>query len=171
MKTVAVLRVLLTLIPGLAAGPAIRAGLTAGAVDAFVHDFYAAYNATGAPKLAGFYTGDATFTDPSFDLDLKGRDQIGDLLVKVLAKYESLDWEIAHQTVAGDDLTVEGTLVGKLMGKAVRVRFVSVFHFTDGKISVQRDLFDVLHFYAQLGVVPPQFRPKPAAVPAAAKGG
>ncbi len=46
-------------------------------------------------------------------------------------------------------------------GKTVRVRFASIFHFTGGKISAQRDMFDVLHFYTQLGIVPPQFRPKP----------
>jgi ketosteroid isomerase-like protein len=135
--------------------------------DAFVRDFYAAYGARDTGKLAGFYAGDATFVDPTFELDLKGPEQIGNLLAIALAKYESLSWEIAHTFVAGDDVVVEGTMVGKLVGKTARVRFVSVFHFTRGKIAAQRDMFDVMHFYTQLGVVPVPFRPKaPAAKPA-----
>lgn len=167
---------MIALLFGLAASGRARAEPTTVKAEAFVRDFYAAYSAKGTSRIGDFYAVDATFTDPSFDLDLKGRDQIRDLLGKVLVKYESLDWEIAHTLVAGDDLTVEGTMVGKLHGQMVRVPFVSVFHFKDGKISTQRDLFDVLHFYAQLGVVPPQFRPKPAPVtapaapPAASKG-
>jgi ketosteroid isomerase-like protein len=128
----------------------------------FVRDFYAVYNATGSAKLADFYTTDATLVDPTFELSLKGREEIGALLVKVLAKYESLDHEVAHTSMAGDDLIVEGTMVGKLGGKIVRVPFVSVFHFAGGKISAQRDMFDTLHFMVQLGVFPSPFQAKPA---------
>ena len=163
MKTSSFLRLGLALLSGLALTALARAGLTPAQVDAFVRDFYAVYNAHGAPRMADFYTADATLTDPTFDLNLKGRDQIGQLLIAVLAKYESLDHEVANTIIAGDDLVVEGTMVGKLAGKTVRVRFTSIFHFSGGKISAQRDMFDVLHFYAQLGVVPPQFRPKPPA--------
>lgn len=136
---------------------------------AFVRDFYAAYGAKDTAKMAGFYTADATFEDPTFELALKGPEQIRNLLNIVLTKYESLDWKIAHTTVAGDDVVVEGTMVGKLAGHVANVRFVSVFHFRDDRIAEQRDMFDVMHFYVQLGVVPPQFRPKPAA-PAAPAG-
>src|SRR6266446_7316937 len=131
--------------------------------QAFVRDFYSAYKAKDAARLVQFYTPDATFVDPTFDLDLKGPDQIRDLLTKALAKYESLDWQIAHTTPAGDDLVVEGTMIGKLNGKTVRVPFVSIFHFRGNQISAQRDMFDVLHFLVQLGVVPPPFGPKPNA--------
>jgi ketosteroid isomerase-like protein len=158
MKTTLASRILLTLLLGAGLGNAARAALAPAQADAFVHDFYAAYNAAGAASLADFYTADATFTDPTFGLDLKGRGQIGKLLVAVLAKYQSLEFEISHTLRAGDELVVEGTMVGQLKAGTVRVRFVSVFHFTDGKISGQRDLFDVLHFYEQLGIVPPAFR-------------
>jgi ketosteroid isomerase-like protein len=131
--------------------------------QAFVRDFYSAYKAKDVARMAQFYAPDATFVDPTFELDLKGPDQIRDLLTKALAKYESLDWQIAHTTPAGDDLVVEGTMIGKLNGKTVRVPFVSIFHFRENKISAQRDMFDVLHFLVQLGVVPPPFGPKPDA--------
>ena len=167
MKTLSVIRLALTSTIVLAGSTLAHAGLTAAQADTFVHDFYAVYNAQGAPHMADFYTTDATLTDPTFGLDLKGCEQIGKLLTMVLAKYESLDHEVANTIIAGDDLVVEGTMVGKLAGKTVRVRFASIFHFADGKISAQRDMFDVLHFYAQLGIVPPQFRPKPAAEPKA----
>src|SRR3954468_24472209 len=134
----------------------VRAELSVAQADAFTRDFYSVYNATGAPKLADFYTADATFTDPTFGLDLHGRDQIGNLLTKALAKYESLEHEVLHRTIAGDDLVVEGMMVAKLSGKPLRVRFVSVFHFQNGKIVEQRDMFDLLHFFEQLGVVPMQ---------------
>ena len=147
-----------------------RAELTSAQADAFTHDFYAAYNATGASKLGDFYTADATFTDPTFGLDLHGRDQIGGLLTKALAKYELLEHQVLHRTIAGDELVVEGMMVAKLAGKDLHVRFVSVFHFKDGKIVEQRDMFDLLHFFEQLGVVPPQFRPKPAPAAEASKG-
>lgn len=163
MKPSPVSRPLAGLCLALCAATVARAELTAAQADAFTHDFYSAYNATGAPKLADFYTADASFTDPTFGLDLHGRDQIGGLLVKALAKYESLEHEVLHKTIAGDDLIVEGMMVGKLSGKALHVRFVSVFHFKDGKIAEQRDMFDLLHFFEQLGVVPMQFRPKPDA--------
>jgi hypothetical protein len=84
---------------------------------AFVRDFYAAYKAKDAARLAQFYTTDATLVDPSFELDLKGLDQIRALFTKALAKYESLDFPIAQTTSAGSDLIVEGSMVGKLSGK------------------------------------------------------
>jgi uncharacterized protein (TIGR02246 family) len=129
----------------------IRAESNAPKMSSFVRDFYAAYKAKDAEKMAKFYTADATFVDPSFELNLKGPDQIRDLLTKALAKYQTLDWEITHTISAGEDLIVEGTMVGKLPQKTVRVPFVSVFHFKEGKISAQRDMFDVLHFMLQLG--------------------
>lgn len=143
-------------------GPFLAA-MTPAQAEVFVHDFYAVYNAPGVPKLMEFYAPAATFSDPTFGLNLKNRVEISQLLTKGLAKYESLELSADHTILAGDDLVVEGTMVGKLMGKTVRVRFASVFHFTDGKITAQRDVFDVLHFYTQLGIVPPQFRPKPVA--------
>ncbi len=136
--------------------------LTAEEAAAFVHDYYAVYNAPGVPKMMEFYSAEATLTDPTFGLDLKSRDEISALLTKGLAKYESLEMHCDHTVVAGDDLVVEGTLVGRVMDKDVRVRFTSVFQFKDGKISAQRDMFDTLHLYAQLGIVPAAFRPKPA---------
>ena len=117
----------------------------------FVRDFYAAYKAKDAARMAQFYAADATFVDPSFELNLKGPDQIRELLTKALAKYETLDWDITHTISAGNDLVVEGTMIGKLPQKTVRVPFVSIFHFKDRKISAQRDMFDVLHFFTQLG--------------------
>jgi uncharacterized protein (TIGR02246 family) len=129
----------------------IWAESNASKMSAFVRDFYAAYKAKDAEKLARFYATDATFVDPSFELNLKGPDQIRDLLTKALAKYQTLDWEIAHTISAGDDLIVEGVMIGKLPQKTVRVPFVSIFHFKGGKISAQRDMFDVLHFFLQLG--------------------
>jgi steroid delta-isomerase-like uncharacterized protein len=130
--------------------------------DSFVRDFYAAYSEKNAEKMALFYAADATFVDPSFELNLKGMDEIRALLAKVLAKYEALDWEIAHTTSSGDDLVVEGTMIGKLAAKTVRVPFVSVFHFKDGKIAQQRDMFDVTHFLVQIGAIPEPFGPKPS---------
>ncbi len=140
----------------------IRAASDAPDRDAFVRDFYAAYKARDAERMAQFYTSDATFVDPSFELNLNGPDEIRALLSKALAKYESLDWEIAHTISARDDLVVEGKMIGKLGAKTVQVPFVSVFHFKDGKIAEQRDMFDVTHFLVQLGVIPPPFGPKPS---------
>jgi uncharacterized protein (TIGR02246 family) len=129
----------------------VRADSNAPETNGFVHDFYAAYKAKDAARMAGFYAADATFVDPSFELNLKGTDQIRDLLTKALAKYQTLDWEITHTISAGDDLVVEGVIIGKLPKNTVRVPFVSIFHFKDQKISAQRDMFDVLHFFTQLG--------------------
>jgi uncharacterized protein (TIGR02246 family) len=128
-----------------------QANSNAPASAAFVRDFYAAYHQKDAAKMAEFYNADATFVDPSFEINLKGRDAIRELLTKVLAKYKTLDWEISNTIKAGDDLIVEGTMIGKLPQKTVRVPFVSIFHFKDSKISAQRDMFDVLHFFLQLG--------------------
>lgn len=133
----------------------------------FVRDFYAAYTGRDAARLAQFYTTDATFFDPSFELDLKGVDQIRDLFTKVFPKYESLDFQISHQIPVGDDLVVEGIMIGKIKDKTLRVPFVSIFHFRGGKIASQRDMFDVAHFLSQLGVIPPPFGPKPTATPSA----
>lgn len=40
--------------------------------------------------MAQFYTPDATFVDPTFELDLKGPDQIRDLFDKLVAKDQNL---------------------------------------------------------------------------------
>ena len=82
-------------------------------------EFYALTKPKDASRMAQFYNADATFVDPTFELNLKGPDQIHDLLSKALAKYESLDWEIAHTTTAGDDLIVEGKMIGKLGTKTM----------------------------------------------------
>ena len=162
MKPLTVSRLLIATALSAASSAATFAALTPAHVDAFVHDFYSVYNAPGVPRVMEFYTPEATLIDPTFGLDLHNRTEISELLTTGLAKYESLELQAEHTLVAGEDLVVEGTMVGKLMGRTVRVKFVSVFHFTGGKISAQRDMFDVLHFYSQLGIVPPQFRPKPA---------
>jgi limonene-1,2-epoxide hydrolase len=119
--------------------------------SAFVRDFYAAYTAKDAEKMAQFYATNATLIDPSFELNLKGPDQIRDLLKKALVKYETLEFQITHTISAGDELVVEGTMTGKLPKNTVRVPFVSIFQFKDEKIAAQRDMFDVLHFFTQLG--------------------
>ena len=147
----------------LVSGAVIQTQANAADTGAFVRDFYAAYKARDATRMAEFYTDDATFVDPSFELNLKGPNQIRELLTKVLANYESLDWEIVHTTVAGEDLIVEGNMIGKLTGKTVRVPFVSIFHFRGDKISTQRDMFDVVHYLVQLGAIPPPFGQKPPA--------
>lgn len=141
----------LTLLTMVIAGNRVKAGDNAPKSDVFVRDFYTAYKAKDAVKMSEFYTADATFVDPSFEIDLKGRDQIRELLIKALAKYQTLNWEITHTIPAGDDLVVEGVMTGKLPQKTVRVPFVSIFHFKKEKISAQRDMFDVLHFFLQLG--------------------
>ena len=161
-------RSLLVLSLALAAVTGLRAQSGAPDPKAFLRDFYACYNAQGAAKLADFYTEDATFYDPSFELDLHGRAEIGALFVRVLAKDESLTHEVVRSTALGDDLVVEAVMTGVLHGKTVRVPCVSIFHFTNGRISRQRDMFDTLHFMVQLGVFPSPFQPPPAA-PAAAQ--
>ncbi len=166
MKTTRFTGLVLALAFAVAFSPLGRAQPGAPEPAAFVRDFYAAYGAKDVAKMAEFYAADATFEDPSFELDLHGPGEIKALLTSALAKYDSLAFEVAHTMAAGNDLTVEGTMVGQLRGHTARVRFVSVFHFAGGKIAAQRDMFDVLHFYAQLGVVPAVFRPKPAAGPA-----
>jgi ketosteroid isomerase-like protein len=142
---------LLPLLVVLIVGSPVEAKSNAPDATAFVRDFYAAYHAKDAVKLAEFYAADATLVDPSFELDLKGRDAIRDLLTKALVKYKTVDWEISNTIKAGDDLVVEGTMIGQLPQKTVRVPFVSIFHFKDRKISAQRDMFDMLHYFLQLG--------------------
>ncbi|MDI1320799.1 MAG: nuclear transport factor 2 family protein [bacterium] len=166
MKTT---RALALLLLAFALLPRVLAQTNAPDVKAFVHDFYSVYNAPGAVKMADFYAEDATFYDPSFELDMHGRAEIGALFVRGLAKYESLTHEIVRTTALGDDLVVEAVMVGVLHGKTVRVPYVSIFHFVGGKIARQRDMFDTLHFMVQLGVFPSPFQPKPAARPAEAK--
>jgi ketosteroid isomerase-like protein len=132
----------------------------AGPPENFLHDYYSAYNAQGAARLGDFYAPEATFTDPSFGLNLHGRQQISDLLVRALAKYERLEHEVKHTVTSGEELVVEGEMVAMLNGKPLRVSYVSVFTFANGKIVAQRDLYDLIHYFEQLGVVPQQFRPK-----------
>ncbi|HVU17334.1 MAG TPA: nuclear transport factor 2 family protein [Candidatus Didemnitutus sp.] len=124
----------------------------------FVRDFYAAYSARDAGRLAEFYAPDASLEDPSFGLSLHGSKSIHDLLAAVLTKYQSLDWSIEHVTSSGETRVIEGTMTGTLGAKVVKVHFVSVFVFSGERIVAQRDLYDVLHFYSQLGIVPPEFR-------------
>ncbi|HEY4301605.1 MAG TPA: nuclear transport factor 2 family protein [Candidatus Didemnitutus sp.] len=133
--------------------------LCAGGETAFIRDYYDAFTARDAGRLASFYAPAASLDDPSFGLALRGADQIRALFTSALAKYESLEWSIEHATISGATTIVEGIMTGKLGGHTVRIHFVSVFAFADGRIVAQRDLYDVLHFYSQLGVVPGEFRP------------
>ena len=64
--------------------------------DAFLRDYYATYQSKDAVKLSEFYQVEATLVDPSFELNLKGSDQIRLLFVEALAKYDSLRFMTAH---------------------------------------------------------------------------
>lgn len=127
----------------------------------FLRDYYAVYNATGASRLGNFYADHATFVDPSFGLNLRGREEIGTLLVRALAKYERMEHEVLHTVTSGNELVVDGRLVATLNGKSLRVAYVSFFRFENGKIVSQRDLYDLIHYFEQLGVVPAVFRTPP----------
>ena len=155
-------RIALIAVVGSAFSPLVHA---ASSTDGFLRDFFAAYESRDVARFSEFYANDATFVDPSFELNFSGREQIREMFAKIFPKYQSLDFQIAHTTTAGEDVVVEGTLVGETGGKTVRVPFVSVFHLQGKLIAAQRDMFDVAHFLAQVGRMPPPFGPLPSSSP------
>ena len=58
---------LLALVVVLIVEKPVQAKSNAPDTAAFVRDFYAAYHAKDAPKMAEFYTADATFVDPALN--------------------------------------------------------------------------------------------------------
>ena len=81
-----------------------------GEYDIFLREYYALYNSAGAAQLADFYAADATLQDPSFELDLKGRERIGQLLMSALAKYDSVEFDVLDALASGDQLAVRGLM-------------------------------------------------------------
>jgi len=134
----------------------------AAPTDAFLRDFFAAYESRDAVRFSEFYATDATFVDPTFELNLNGRQQIREMFAKIFPKYQSLNFQIAHTTTAGENVVVEGTMVGETGGKTVRVPFVSVFQLEGKLIAAQRDMFDVAHYLTQVGRMPAPFGPRPS---------
>lgn len=116
-----------------------------GEYEIFLREYYALYNPKGADKLADFYDPAATLVDPSFGLDLKGREQIGRLLVSALAKYDSVEFDILDAVASGDQLAVRGLMRATMKGRPLRVHFVSMFRFANRRIVAQHDLYDVRH--------------------------
>jgi limonene-1,2-epoxide hydrolase len=116
----------------------------------FLSAYYGVFNPVDAAALEQFYAPDATLTDPSFELRIAGRREIGAVLVSALKKYDHLEQQVVHAISARDELVVEGLMVATLRGKELRVHFVSVFRIEGGKIVAQRDLYDVRHYLEQL---------------------
>ena len=125
-----------------------------GEYEIFLREYYDVYNPKGSTKLADFYDPSATLTDPSFGLELKGRDQIGQLLVSAVAKYESLEFDILDAFASGDQLAVRGLMRATMKGRTLRVHYVSMFRFANRRIVAQHDLYDVRHLLEQLGTLP-----------------
>lgn len=129
--------------------PSIRKDV--GEYEIFLREYYALYNPKGSSKLADFYDTGATLIDPSFGLELKGRDQIGRLLVSALAKYDSLEFDILDAVASGDQLVVRGLMRATMKGRPLRVHYFSMFRFANRRIVEQHDLYDVHHLLEQLG--------------------
>jgi ketosteroid isomerase-like protein len=125
---------------------------------AFVRGYYAAYSAKRLDLLVDYYADDVHLVDPTFEIDVHGRDVIARQMAEALPLYEQMTWTPRNVVGAGDRLVVEGEVRGTFTGKPFEMKFVTILQFRDGKIVRHHDYLDSTNFFAQVGRVPPRIK-------------
>ena len=102
----------------------------------------------------GTYTDDIAFTDPTFEIAAKGKEELRKLYADLgtdKTSYAEVVWRIETTVIQADRIVIRGNWSGRLQGCAFDVEFVTLWKLRDGLIAEQTDFFAAGTFDRQGG--------------------
>ena len=138
----------------------ILAGATASAASKSVaQKWIDGWNATSPDALIGAFTPDATYEDVAFGLKKTGSAELRELHQHFHASVGGMYVKLVGSHVSGARGTIEWLFGGKDIGmfktgKPFEVRGVSLVEVRGGRISSDRDYYDVATIMKQVGALP-----------------
>ena len=132
-------------------------------IERLMKNFIEAANAQDYEKLASFLADDCEYEDvPSGAVWHGAKEFVDYAKSRVHIEFPDHRWEFLSSFSDGQKVATEGLWTGTFTrsgdpnrpatGKHVSLRFVSITEFRNGKIFRNRDYYDGLSFWRQLGV-------------------
>ena len=114
--------------------------------EKMVSDYYGTFASAQfeVDRLMDFYQPDVDFADPTFDIAVRGVDEVRKLYAVAgtgESNYRDLRWKIDTIVASGDNVAIHGLWSGRYQGKPFEVPFVTLWGLRDGRIAIQRDFF------------------------------
>lgn len=107
-------------------------------------------------RFLAFYADDARFLDPTYRIDLEGREAIGTMMRTAIdSGFLNLRMTVARIAVEGPRIAFRGTLSGEYGGKTFSdIDFATLWTVVDGKIIDHLDFYDSRKWMKQVGILP-----------------
>ncbi len=125
--------------------------------EEWVRSYYDTFapDAFDVDRLMTFYSAEVRFTDPTFDIEVFGRDEVRKLYANTgtaVSQYSETHWDIDRVIIGGlNDVAIHGVWAGNFQGKPFEVQFVTLWRLEAGLIVEQIDFFDAATFDEQVG--------------------
>lgn len=136
-------------------------------VEAFVGDFFGAFNNHDVDKIVEMHTADAEWEDPTVTSPIRGRNAIAEHLRGMFKAFPDFrfdeDFEVygTDGTRAAVKWQFTGTMTGPIdppgfapTGKSATVTGVCLYDFVDGRLDRHQIVYDTMGMLEQLGVMP-----------------
>lgn len=130
-------------------------------VNRVFDEWAAAWASHDVERVVGLFTDDCMFEDVTFELSVRGREQLRGLVPAVFAAMPDVIFEVTGGIAGGDGAAIEwvmsGTHKGDLpgmpaTGKRFSVRGTTILELQDGKIRRESDYWDAVTFMKQVGL-------------------
>ena len=122
----------------------------------------AAWASHDAEKVVGLFTDDCMFEDVTFELSVRGKEQLRGLVSAVFAAMPDVIFEVTGGVAGGDRAAVEWVMSGihkgdlpgmPATGKRFSVRGTTILELQGGKISRESDYWDAVTLMKQVGLM------------------
>jgi steroid delta-isomerase-like uncharacterized protein len=119
----------------------------------------AAWSSHDPERVVSFYTDDVVYEDVPLGLTKSGKEELRQFAISTFRLSPDITFEVNSTRVSNGHGVAEVTMHGTdkeflKTGKTFSVRGVSVFEIRGGKISRDRDYYDVATIMRQVGLLP-----------------
>ena len=126
-------------------------GATATASEAWVDEFFAAYNLEDGKHLT-YYSEDIVLVDETAGQTVTGMEQMHAVFEGAKQSYSDMAWVIEEEIFSENRVVVRGRSTGKAFGQPYDIAFTTWFEIEDGKIVRQIDYADYAALLRQIQV-------------------
>ena len=121
-----------------------------------VEDYYARFQQPGyfVTELMQRYTEDVRFIDPTFEIDVSGREEVAKLYADLgtgKTAYTNVAWIIRQIVAENDHVTIRGNWSGQFQDCPFDIEFMTLWKLRNGLIAEQTDFFAASTFDRQVG--------------------
>lgn len=121
-----------------------------------VAHYYSLFQQPGfrVDDLLEFYADDIEFSDPTFEIEARGKEAFRKLYADIgteRTSYSDIEWELKTVLVEGDDVGIYGRWSGKFHDCPFKIEFVTLWHMRANRIARQTDFFAADTFDRQVG--------------------